>query len=143
VTKLEFVLATLTSILGAIVYDLSRKGLVYLRSKNFRKARRRFIRNTTADVMVLQDIIIRNQQIAVALCLLIIVPAVLLLSSLHTKSYSRRQIEEQLAALNAPGNVRSLSLEGIVVVPCPVDNFPDNPKNSLGQPLCRQPANMR
>jgi hypothetical protein len=50
VTRQEFILATLTSILGAIVYDLSRKGLVYLRSKKFRKARRRFVRTAPAQI---------------------------------------------------------------------------------------------
>ena len=139
----DIVIGVFSSMLATILYQLGSRGLVYVRSKKFRKARRRFIRNTTADVMVLQDFVGRHQQLAVALCLLIVIPAVLLLLSLQSAASSRGHIEAQLAVLNSPGNVRSLSLEGIEVVPCPVDNFPDNPKNSLGQALCRQPANMR
>jgi hypothetical protein len=50
VTKQDFIINTLTSMLGAILYDLSRKGLVYVRSKKFRKARKRVARAAYVEI---------------------------------------------------------------------------------------------
>ncbi len=49
-TKGDFILSIVGSIVATILCKISHKSLVYLRSKPFRKRRKRFIRSATAAV---------------------------------------------------------------------------------------------
>jgi hypothetical protein len=50
VTKIDFILGIVGSLIAAYAKDFGCKGLVYIRSKKFRKARRRFIRTAPAQL---------------------------------------------------------------------------------------------
>jgi hypothetical protein len=73
---------------------------------------------------------------------MLILTALFLLSR-HVKPASR--IETELVSLNSqmPNFQAHPTDPGVVIVTCSVDNFPNNPRNSLGQALCRQPADMK
>lgn len=49
-TRQDFILSIVSSIIATISLEFARKGLVYLRSKKFRKARRRFLRTAPAQI---------------------------------------------------------------------------------------------
>jgi hypothetical protein len=83
-TRGDFILSIVTSIGGAIVYEVGRKALVYVRGKKFRKARRRFVRNAPtqvfdalAPIYPVFPFLVRTSPITIGLLLVFGLPALL------------------------------------------------------------------
>lgn len=61
----DFILSILTSLAGAIGYDIGQKGLVFFRSKKFRKIRKRFVREVALDVRTYWQVILSHADMIV------------------------------------------------------------------------------
>jgi hypothetical protein len=65
-TRQDFIVSVLASISAAIGFEFARKGLIYLRSKKFRKARKRFVRNSIQTVNAVRALAFMRVETAIA-----------------------------------------------------------------------------
>jgi hypothetical protein len=143
VTKQDFILSIVSSIIATILYKLGQKTVVYLRSKPFRKKRRRFIRNVIArSHLVINDSLISpfvnpiRSAFPAATAIAMLLLASFLSVHLNRNTRQNRMVAERVQARPIPDTISSMPNQQVRVrtfvemEPCSLNKSIDEPKKS-------------
>lgn len=143
-TRQDFILSVVSSIIASLVYKLGYKGTVYLRSKPFRKKRKRFMRNVIArSELWINDTLISPflspiklpRPVAIAFAI-VSLTSFIVVYQLARNTHQDRLIADRVQVRPVSETVASTPsqrvrvLTSVVAQPCPMISFIDESKKS-------------